>query len=243
MMLLYNKLCLAFFWSLKILGRGHHLKKKIFKCSRLLELNFKTSSDFSFIQVGANDGVSFDSLYDFVINRKSKGVVIEPIVSYFTELKENYKEFPDIIKVNKAIHKTEKSLSIYKIDETKSHKYPEWVKGIASFDKNHHLKTGISTEDILLEKVSADTLMHVIDENYNYEQIDFFQVDTEGYDYEILKMLNFNKIKPSIIKFESMNLSNEQIFELELLLKRFNFFIFNEKGDTIALQLNEVRLI
>jgi transcription antitermination factor NusG len=52
---------------------------KLYSFKRSLEKTFKTNKEFSFIQVGANDGISFDDLYDFVTKRKSFGVVIEPV--------------------------------------------------------------------------------------------------------------------------------------------------------------------
>lgn len=39
---------------------------KLYSFKRSLEKTFKTNKEFSFIQVGANDGISFDDLYDFV---------------------------------------------------------------------------------------------------------------------------------------------------------------------------------
>ena len=41
-------------------------KNTFFNSLRILENNFPQSKEFKFIQVGANDGVSFDNLYDFV---------------------------------------------------------------------------------------------------------------------------------------------------------------------------------
>lgn len=74
------------------------------------------ASDFAFLQVGANDGKSFDFLYDFVVNRNSKGIVIEPIREYFEELYETYRLYPEILKINKAVNIKTGSVSLYKID-------------------------------------------------------------------------------------------------------------------------------
>lgn len=224
-------------------GRGFSFKNKILSSQSILENNFKINSNFSFIQVGANDGISFDFLYGFVIKRKSVGVVIEPIKEYYSELKENYKDHSKIIKINKAIHPTAKQITLFKISPDSLNKYPEWVKGIASFDIEHHKRLKIKTEDIIEENVEADNLMSVILDNYNRKALNYLQVDTEGFDYEVLKMLDFSIIKPSIIKFESVNLKIEDQNNLVLLLKSKGYYLFNEFGDTIGINLKKIKLL
>lgn len=217
---------------------------KLYSFKRSLEKTFKTNKEFSFIQVGANDGISFDDLYDFVTKRKSFGVVIEPVKSYFEELKSNYLNFPNIVPVNMAIFHQKDVLDIYKINPEKSSIYPDWVKGIASFDKEHHKKTNIKAEDIIIEKVEADHLMNIIDSNFkgDYSNIDLFQVDTEGFDYDVIKMIDFKKLHPKIIKFESVNLNDLQKKELAKKLNKEGYVLFNEGGDSIALDLKKVLL-
>lgn len=80
------------------LERGFELRKKIFSSQRILERNFPKKRKFSFIQVGANDGISFDFLYEFAISRQSSGSVIGPVIDYFKELVINYKDYPEIKK-------------------------------------------------------------------------------------------------------------------------------------------------
>lgn len=167
-------------------GRGLILKKTTFSSQHILEKNFPKNKSFNFIQVGANDGVSFDFLYSFVVKRKSKGVVIEPVFEYFEELQYNYKEFPEIIKINKAVHPFEKEIVINKIAPNAIDKYPDWVKGIASIDVKHHLKTGIDSRDIIKETVKADSLMNILNKNLKSFSLDYMQIDTEGFDFEVL---------------------------------------------------------
>ena len=217
---------------------------KLYSFKRILEKTFKTNKEFSFIQVGANDGISFDDLYDFVTKRKSFGVVIEPVKSYFEELKSNYLNFPNIVPVNMAVFHQKDVLDIYKINPEKSSIYPDWVKGIASFDKMHHKKLKINEEDIIIEKVKADHLMNIIGSNFNgdYYNVDLFQVDTEGFDYEVIKMIDFKKLHPKIIKFEFVNLEPSNREKLNKLLQDEKYILFNEGGDTIAVDINRVLL-
>lgn len=242
MIYLINWFYLSYVKALNRFGKGLSLKKTIFSSRNILEGNFSINSNFCFIQVGANDGVSFDFLYDFVIKRKSSGMVIEPVKEYYDELITNYKNFPEIIKVNKAVHPIEKEIIIYKIATHNSDKYPDWVKGIASFDINHHVKLKINSDDIIEEKVDADNLMMIIANNYQNKKNDYFQIDTEGFDYEVLKMINFKVFKPAIIKYESVNLIKEDKRKSELLLKENGYHLFDEFGDTVGINLSKVKL-
>jgi FkbM family methyltransferase len=227
---------------MNILNSFLRSKKTTFSSKKLLEKNFKSDSDFTFIQVGANDGVSFDFLYDFVIKRKSEGIVIEPIRSYYDELVVNYSDFPNIIKVNKAIHPSEKSIVINKISPEAVDEYPNWVKGVASLNENHHLKLGIQKQHMQKEVVAADNLMAIINTNYNRKTLNYLQVDTEGYDYEVLKMLNFSVLKPDIIKYETSHISKENNEKLKTLLEKNGYFIIPEIEDNICIQLDIILL-
>ncbi|MCX6248465.1 MAG: FkbM family methyltransferase [Bacteroidetes bacterium] len=54
---------------------------------------------------------------------------------------------------------------------------------------------------MISESVKCIPLDELI-ETYNYSGVNFIQIDTEGYDSEIILNLNFKKIKPQIIHFE-----------------------------------------
>ncbi len=227
-------------WGYTRILRKYFKIQYSYSLSVLLENNFKYN--FSFVQIGANDGISFDNLFDFVVARNSSGIVVEPVHEYFVELVKNYENYPNIIKVNKAIHPIEKKIIINKIASDKIFKYPDWVKGIASIDSLHHLKTGIASEDIVKEEVDADTLMNVLKDNLVDFSIDYFQVDAEGFDYEILKQIDFNICKPTIIKFEFVNLTSQKRQKLKLFLKKQNYYLFDDVCDTIALDFSKVKI-
>jgi hypothetical protein len=243
-MIFFKNVCIFILLNfISKLGRGKYLKRKVFSSRRILERNFSKSTNFNFIQVGANDGVSFDSLYEIVINRKSSGLVIEPIKEYFDVLVLNYIEFTNIIKVNKAVHPTEKEFPIYKVKKEVYYKYPDWAKGIASFNPSHHKALNIETSDIFEVLVSCDHLMNIISVNVKNKEIDYFQVDTEGFDYEVIKMIDLKIIKPKILKFESVSSSVEDINSVNILLEKQGYYIFKEGNDVVAIDLKKVRLL
>ena len=226
----------------RFMGRGKYFRKKLFCCQRIMEKNFHKQSRFSFVQVGANDGVSFDFLYNFVINRKSKGIVIEPIKEYYKELCENYKNQPNILKINKAINKVAGNVKLYKVDSSKIELYPDWVKGIASFNLNHLTKFEfIKKEHILEERVKAEPLMNIINK-CNLSGFDYFQVDTEGYDYEVVDMFDFKKYKPKMVKAEYVNLSMEEKKKIKTKLRSNRYYVFFQGLDIVGIDMKRIKL-
>lgn len=241
-MLIKNYIYLLLASCSQWVGRGKYYRKKLFSSQRILEKNFPEQSPFSFLQVGANDGRSFDFLYSFVIKRESAGIAIEPIKEYYDELCENYKSQPAIIKINKAVSRIKKKTIIYKIDKNQIKLYPDWVKGIASFNLAHLTKFDyIKREDILEEEVSAEPLMDII-EACKINRIDYFQVDTEGYDYDVVDMFDFLKFKPKMVKAEYVNLKNEEKKKMKSKLKNNGYYVFFQGLDIIGIELKSISL-
>ena len=203
--------------------------------AEFLNAKYESSPNFTFIQVGANDGVNFDYLYDFVTSRKSTGVVIEPLDYYFGTLAKNYEKFPDITPLKCALHATEKEASMHYVDPAKLHLLPKWSQGIGSLDSEHHKKTDTPSEHIISEKVECRNLMSIIEE-YQFDELTLLQIDAEGYDHEVIKMINFDEIQPSLIKYEHKNIAPGDNREISRLLKSQGYSVFKQGSDTIAHQ-------
>lgn len=77
-----NKLLAPLGYEIQKVGRAIHLLQQMAR--------EKAGAEITFIQVGANDGISFDNLYEFVTSHKSRGLVIEPLPHYFNRLRLNY---------------------------------------------------------------------------------------------------------------------------------------------------------
>jgi FkbM family methyltransferase len=158
--------------------------------------------DFFFIQVGANNGKRYDPIHHLIVAEKEQvsGIAIEPVGEYFNELQQTYSGFPNIKLLKKAIHNSEDSAVIYKINPALP-QLGEHLKGMSSFDISNLLKDGISRNDIVEEKVDCISLMDLVKEE-KISKIHLLQIDAEGYDLEIIKSIDFNLLKPCIINFE-----------------------------------------
>ncbi|MFN3802756.1 FkbM family methyltransferase, partial [Belliella pelovolcani] len=72
-------------------------------------------------------------------------------------------------------------------------------------------------------------------ENFDkFREIDFLQIDTEGFDGEIIKSIDFKGFFSSVIKYESCNLeSKEKLNAKEYLLKK-GYMVFDELYNSIS---------
>lgn len=196
----------------------------------------------NFVQIGGNDGVNDDPLYHFMTWNKNKvfGYILEPVLDYFNDLQHNYKNHPSIKTLNLAIHNTEEEMIIHKVNPEKANILPKYSKGIASFKKEHHINCKISSKDIIEEKVKCISLNNLI-LKYEIGSIDLLQIDTEGYDSEIILNIDFNKIKPSIINFEYYipnTMSKDTFNQILKVLNENDYEIWQEINDITAYQRN-----
>jgi FkbM family methyltransferase len=196
----------------------------------------RNTDRLSFVQIGANDGVSFDGLYELVRRFDMQGLVVEPIPDYFSILQQNYAHLPSVTPVNVALHADRSTMTIYRVDPRRvdvSH----LATGIASFDPDHHLRTGIPSNCIIEETVPCLTLQQLFDQ-HEIKSLDLLQIDTEGYDFEVLKMLAKSHVRPAIVKFEhGLKRGVMTRDQLKQCLDRFydsGYYIVMEHSDAIA---------
>ena len=218
----------------KRLARWGYEFSKIGRTIFFLEKLAKKQGQINFIQVGANDGISFDNIYPFFKSHQCKGLLIEPLPHFFARLKLNYADSPSIVPLNIALHPTERTFDIYSVNPKELYKYPHWVSGIASFNKEHLIQNSVNENDLITETVPCMSLSKLIAE-HGLQNLDYLQIDTEGFDDEIIKMIDFGQVKPKLIKFESIHLSPEKKLSTVRLLKSNGYKIIDERRDMIAL--------
>lgn len=225
--------------------RGYRLCKvgKINFFDQLLDSLIKKKGEVFFIQIGANDGKSFDPIYDFVTKKPDnfKGILLEPLADYFDELSRNYSGYKNVTLLNMAIHNTNQEMTIYRVDpeKIKKNELPEWTKGIASFNQEHHKLSG-TPDDVMVKQLVKCISLHDLLNKYQVDKVDLLQIDTEGYDAEIIKGIDFSQIKPAIIHFEhgiaQGVISKENFDELANHLHANGYELWLDKFDATAYQ-------
>jgi FkbM family methyltransferase len=187
-----------------------------------------------FVQIGANDGVTFDPVYSFIKRRHWRGIRIEPIPRLFEKLKALHKNDKNIILENVAITKKPGIRKIYSIDLVPG--LPDWACGTISLKKDVMLKHEEAIPNIrsLLktEKVRCVTLSQVL-AKHDVSRVDFIFIDTDGCDFEIIKSIDLPKLKPLVIFYENLHLGPRKR-ECAAYLEAHDYHLIDIGMDTVA---------
>jgi FkbM family methyltransferase len=211
---------------------GYRLQR-VSRFQVLLDATLRRTGTLSFVQVGAHDGIRFDELYFTVTRHRCAGLVIEPLNDIFQKLKSNYEDYPEVIPVRVALHPREREATIYRVAPEHAGALPDWVTGIASFVPDHHRKLGIPSECVVAERVPCAPLMEVL-EKHSMLSADLLQIDTEGFDAQIVRMIDFRRFAPSLLKLERKHLEADEERSVRALLKSQGYRLVNDGPDLIA---------
>jgi FkbM family methyltransferase len=168
--------------------------------------------------VGANDGFIQDPLHKFINRDRWEGVMLEPQPDVFHQfLVKLHRKRPEIRLINAALDREDGSRPLYRISISNE----RWATGLSSFIREslveqlsnpriqkHARRQGISLQEdpgslIVADQVptiSPETLLREFDEG----RFDLLAIDTEGFDFEILKMLDLGRISPRVIIYEEL---------------------------------------
>ena len=204
-----------------------NIYKKIFNIDRIIRKRIKRK-DFFFIQIGSNDGVTKDPIHKYIIKYNWKGILIEPVKYIFENLVKNYKNQKNLYFENIAISNKNEIKNFYRLKKTNEKEIPFWYDQIGSFHLGIILKHEKNIPNIqkriIKEAIECKTFNELI-KKYNISEINLLHIDTEGPDFEILKTINFDKIKPEMIYFEYKHLNKEDRKNSLRLLKNHGYFI------------------
>jgi len=156
------------------------------------------------------------------------GVLIEPQRKEFERLKLNYRDETDILEFeNVAIAAENGMRDLHRV--TDDSLTAEWQRMIASFLPISGLD-GVNTTTETVECMTFDRLFS----RHRVKRIDLLQIDVEGYDYELLKLLDFQIMKPRLIRYEHRHLSLSDIASCRKYLGYNGYRLLPMKYDTGA---------
>lgn len=174
----------------------HEIEKKI--------LSYVDYENGFFIECGANDGLTQSNTAFLEKMKNWTGLLVEPGV-------ENYKKCvanrPNSIVENYALVSSE-----YKENTIKGNFGSHHFNGLMNsvdvipeyFDDEmkanaEDFKTKFKTNSV---ETNCCTLQSLL-EKHNIQKVDFFSLDTEGYELEILNGLDFSRVRPKYILIET----------------------------------------
>lgn len=186
------------------------------------------AEDFFFIQVGAFNGREPDPLHQLICRHQWRGILIEPQPQAFQMLLETYSSQPNLQFFNLAIGPSEGQLTLY---TRKGGSVP-----IASVSRRLVVKPGYARDEVIAIQVPCWTLERLIERADVPPRIDLLQIDTEGFDLEIIRSIPFDRIKPRIIRYEHALLSQRDRNACIELLAAEGYRMLLEDLDTMAIQ-------
>ena len=182
-----------------------------------------------FVQVGAHDGKMHDPLFFLLSKNNWNGVLIEPQKKMIQRFKRRYKERDNLQYFNLAVHPRDTTVKLYSLKEPENYSQTGWSSILP--DRFSILK---NKNEIDVELVKAKPLMEIIKES-KFTRVDLLQIDTEGYDYEVLKMFDFRFFRPVIVQYENVHLSNDVYEQSKTILSENGYFVFKKNQDTISI--------
>jgi FkbM family methyltransferase len=216
----------------------------------ILDKFSRAYSPVTFIQVGANDGFYHDPLHKFIRMYGWRGVMLEPQPAVFKNfLAKLHQKTPGVHAINAALSDRDGEQTMYKIAFSDL----RWATGLTSFRKealekaidSGHVgrlaarygeKLPSRREDYIGEEkimsISAETLIS----KYHLQKIDWVQIDAEGFDYEIIKLLKIDKTEPRVIVYEKSHLSESDQNACIALLKNNNYAVTHIDENTVAMK-------
>ena len=192
-----------FFYLKKFIMRN----QKFFGLNNLDEkiLKYLDYNNGFYIELGANDGISQSNTLHFEKYKNWKGILIEPIKQKYDQCvnirsKRNYffncACVSDEFEGNKIklIYSNLRTMVVDKKNLIDPNIHIS-KKDVKIYEKNYEIECESRTLNSILEEVNAPKL------------IDFFSLDTEGYEIEILKGINFVEYKFKFILIETPNIN------------------------------------
>ena len=207
------------------------------------------------VQIGANDGRVNDPIYPFATRYPDRThlLLIEPQAQLIPSLSENY-EFHTSKTIVRVAVGAEGILDLFSVSPDAwpylnvpyARGWPEYraPTGITSVDKAHvarwlnqYLDSRISVEDAIVRiQVESKALVDIIDEAEYGRFVDVLQVDTEGFDDQVIYHSSLDLLRPPIINFEHENLDEERVRTLFRYLRHRGYVLIRDRRDTLCLR-------
>lgn len=202
------------------------------------------------VQVGANDGITHDPIHKFIRRDGWQGVLLEPqpyVHAHY--LSKIYALDKGIHTVCAALGHENGTRKLYKIGFCDM----RWATGLASFQRarlqeafasglveRQCRKHGIPipsepSRRIVSEQVEVICPRTLI-ERYGIDELDLLQIDTEGYDYEVIRIFTEREIQPRVMVFEHTHLPQADQRACHRLLAQHDYATATFGANTLAMQ-------
>jgi FkbM family methyltransferase len=194
-----------------------------------------------FIEIGSNDGSQHDHLRPHILERAWTGIMVEPVPYVFERLRRNYDGIDRVTLENVAIAERDGELSFHYLEdasEDERRALPDWYDGIGSFSRDAVLSHASHIPDLegrLVSRPVPTLTFESLCERHAVERLDLLLIDTEGYDWRILRSIDLERRRPQLLVYEHYHLSRGEQAECVKHLRRHGYRMMAEGFDTFCL--------
>ena len=194
----------------------------------LLEIEFANIAtnipDLFFIEVGANDGITVDPLYELIIKYRWNGILIEPNPLMVGALKNTYVNNTNLIIEECLISEKDGIIDFYYNGDNNTTLHNTLCESYA----NMHF--GAAAKAVPTLSLTFDSLL----KKHNVNKVDLLMIDVEGYDAALLKIFPYHIIKPKLVRAEHTHIfhNNDTIEEMESFLTEQGYECFLDENGT-----------
>ncbi len=193
---------------------------------------------FTFLQIGANDGISTDPFREFMIRSNAKGVTTEPVPEFFSRMRASYSSYPHVIPENHAVGYPSGHLPFYAYTSTYLNtkgNTPD-LAGLAGFSRDKLLFSLCPNDDpelCIQEIIIPVRTIEEVMAKHRFPSFDCLFMDCEGHEENILTQLDYDRVNPRLIVFEHTHHADRiQVIEDHLTSRGFQ--LERLEFDTIA---------
>jgi len=223
----------------------------------ILDTFFNKKKNKFCVQIGANDGVMGDPIRKYLKDKSNlSAILIEPLDYYYKKLNSLYKNRKEIKIMRNLVSNKRVLKKIYYIDPKIASlmngdgPYNNWAHGQGSFSKSFiineiqknsfrgtNYKKNISKfiQSIKFKKIKS---IKVSDIKISNNTQNLLVIDVQGFEYEVLKSINFKNQKFNLIYFEDEDTYPIKSKKIIKLLKENNYKLIGDDGINFIYALN-----
>jgi FkbM family methyltransferase len=194
-----------------------------------------------FIEIGSNDGEQHDFLRPQILSKRWRGVMVEPVPYVFERLRRNYGELERVALENAAIADRDGRTPFFHLREAGADEHlPGWYHGVGSFSREAvlgHRGFIPDVDDRLVETSVRCMTFESLCRKHAVDRLDLLLVDVEGYDAEIVRMVDLSQRHPRLLVFEHYHLSEADRRECTERVEAAGYEVLAEGFDTWCLDV------
>ena len=181
-----------------------------FRCDHILQILSQKTKGF-FVECGVANGIRFSNTLFFERERAWTGLLIEP----------NTDLFKDLTKLDRKAYSINSCLSTNKSSQQVSFKMVGFLGGIGDKMDSSHSQWVENYTNSTYKTITAQCFtLHSLLLAIGQTEVDYFSLDVEGPELEILQTIPFDKIRIKVITVE---------YRVHVRMKRINIPMSLEK--------------